>query len=79
MSILSVQDISKSYKLRQVVKSLSVEIKSGEVVGLLGPNGAGKTTAFYMIVGLVGATSAKAPRPWPTRWPATRPRAPSRS
>jgi lipopolysaccharide export system ATP-binding protein len=55
MSILSVQDISKSYKLRKVVKSLSLEIKSGEVVGLLGPNGAGKTTAFYMIVGLVTA------------------------
>ncbi len=55
MSILSVQDISKSYKLRKVVKSLSLEIKSGEVVGLLGPNGAGKTTAFYMIVGLIAA------------------------
>ena len=55
MSILSVQDISKSYKQRNVVKSLSLEIKSGEVVGLLGPNGAGKTTAFYMIVGLIAA------------------------
>ena len=55
MSILSVQDISKSYKLRKVVKTLSLEIKSGEVVGLLGPNGAGKTTAFYMIVGLIPA------------------------
>jgi len=55
MSILSVQDISKSYKQRKVVKSLSLEIKSGEVVGLLGPNGAGKTTAFYMIVGLIAA------------------------
>ena len=53
MSILSVQDISKSYKSRKVVKDLSLEIKSGEVVGLLGPNGAGKTTAFYMIVGLI--------------------------
>jgi lipopolysaccharide export system ATP-binding protein len=59
MSILSVQDIAKSYKLRQVVKSLSVEIESGEVVGLLGPNGAGKTTAFYMIVGLVSADRGK--------------------
>jgi lipopolysaccharide export system ATP-binding protein len=59
VSILSAQDISKSYKLRQVVKSLSVEIKSGEVVGLLGPNGAGKTTAFYMIVGLVAADTGK--------------------
>jgi lipopolysaccharide export system ATP-binding protein len=57
MSILSVQDISKSYKLRKVVKNLSLEIKSGEVVGLLGPNGAGKTTAFYMIVGLIAADS----------------------
>ncbi len=59
MSILSVHDISKSYKLRQVVKGLSIEIKSGEVVGLLGPNGAGKTTAFYMIVGLIAADSGK--------------------
>ncbi len=59
MSILSARDISKSYKLRKVVKSLSVEIKSGEVVGLLGPNGAGKTTAFYMIVGLVGADTGQ--------------------
>jgi lipopolysaccharide export system ATP-binding protein len=53
MSILSVQDISKKYKFREVVKGISLEITSGEVVGLLGPNGAGKTTAFYMIVGLV--------------------------
>jgi lipopolysaccharide export system ATP-binding protein len=59
MSILSAQDISKSFKLRKVVKALSLEIKSGEVVGLLGPNGAGKTTAFYMIVGLISADSGK--------------------
>jgi lipopolysaccharide export system ATP-binding protein len=59
MSILSVQDISKSYKLRKVVKSISLQVKSGEVVGLLGPNGAGKTTAFYMIVGLIVADSGK--------------------
>ncbi len=59
MSILSVQDISKSFKLRKVVKNISLEIKSGEVVGLLGPNGAGKTTAFYMIVGLIVADSGK--------------------
>ncbi len=57
MSILSAQDISKSFKLRKVVKNLSLEITSGEVVGLLGPNGAGKTTAFYMIVGLISADS----------------------
>ena len=53
MSILSIQDISKRYKFREVVKTISLEITSGEVVGLLGPNGAGKTTAFYMIVGLI--------------------------
>ena len=55
MSILSAQDLSKGYKLRKVVKRLSLEINSGEIVGLLGPNGAGKTTAFYMIVGLIAA------------------------
>lgn len=55
MSILSVQEIAKRYKFREVVKDISLEISSGEVVGLLGPNGAGKTTAFYMIVGLVAA------------------------
>jgi lipopolysaccharide export system ATP-binding protein len=59
MSILSAQDISKSFKLRKVVNELSLEIRSGEVVGLLGPNGAGKTTAFYMIVGLIAADSGK--------------------
>ena len=59
MSILSAAEISKSYKMRKVVKSLSMEITSGEVVGLLGPNGAGKTTAFYMIVGLIAADAGK--------------------
>jgi lipopolysaccharide export system ATP-binding protein len=47
------QGLEKSYKSRQVVRGLSLDVSQGEVVGLLGPNGAGKTTAFYMIVGLV--------------------------
>ncbi|MEO1203288.1 MAG: LPS export ABC transporter ATP-binding protein [Pseudomonadota bacterium] len=53
MSILSVQDVAKRFKFREVVKGISMELASGEVIGLLGPNGAGKTTAFYMIVGLI--------------------------
>jgi lipopolysaccharide export system ATP-binding protein len=53
MSALKATGLAKSYKSRQVVNNLSLELDSGEVVGLLGPNGAGKTTAFYMIVGLV--------------------------
>ena len=53
MSRLSADNLSKQYKGRRVVQGVSLEIKSGEIVGLLGPNGAGKTTCFYMIVGLV--------------------------
>jgi len=45
--------LAKSYKGRQVVKDVSLEVSAGQIVGLLGPNGAGKTTTFYMIVGLV--------------------------
>ena len=56
-SCLVVQNLQKSFKKRQVVKSFSLEIESGEVIGLLGPNGAGKTTSFYMIVGLIAADS----------------------
>jgi len=59
VSILSIQNISKRYKFRDVVKGISLEISSGEVVGLLGPNGAGKTTAFYMIVGLIAADKGR--------------------
>jgi lipopolysaccharide export system ATP-binding protein len=47
------KQLAKSYKKRQVVQGVDVQVNSGEIVGLLGPNGAGKTTTFYMIVGLV--------------------------
>ncbi len=50
---LAAHDLRKSFKSREVVKSVSFEVKQGEVVGLLGPNGAGKTTSFYMVVGLL--------------------------
>lgn len=59
MSVLSAENLSKKFKSRQVVDSISLKIHSGEVVGLLGPNGAGKTTAFYMIVGLIPADQGR--------------------
>ena len=55
MSSLVTRGLKKKYKAREVVKDVSFEVASGEVVGLLGPNGAGKTTCFYMVVGLTGA------------------------
>ena len=55
MTLLAARSLRKHYRSRTVVRDLSLEIHTGEVVGLLGPNGAGKTTAFYMIVGLVPA------------------------
>lgn len=50
---LRAENLVKTYKGRDVVKGVSVEVNRGEIVGLLGPNGAGKTTSFYMIVGLI--------------------------
>jgi lipopolysaccharide export system ATP-binding protein len=59
MSLLRALNLAKSYKSRQILRDLSLEIASGEVVGLLGPNGAGKTTAFYMMVGLTPCESGE--------------------
>jgi lipopolysaccharide export system ATP-binding protein len=56
---LSTDEVGKSYKGRQVVRGVSLQISQGEVVGLLGPNGAGKTTTFYMIVGLVAPETGR--------------------
>jgi len=55
MHALIASNLAKRYKSREVVKDVSLEVNSGEVIGLLGPNGAGKTTCFYMIVGLVAS------------------------
>ena len=57
--VLSVRRLQKRYGGRTVVRDVSFEVRSGEVVGLLGPNGAGKTTSFYMIVGLVRADAGE--------------------
>lgn len=51
--MLKATDLHKSYRKKEVVRGVSVEVEPGQVVGLLGPNGAGKTTCFYMIVGLI--------------------------
>ena len=59
MSMLRVDRLQKSYRSRKVVKDVSLEVGSGEVIGLLGPNGAGKTTCFYMIVGLVAVDAGE--------------------
>ncbi|QSX34102.1 LPS export ABC transporter ATP-binding protein [Shewanella avicenniae] len=52
-SVLKATNLAKSYKKRSVVKDVSLQVNTGQIVGLLGPNGAGKTTTFYMVVGLV--------------------------
>ena len=57
MHTLKVQQLEKIIKKTPIIKGVSLEVKSGEVVGLLGPNGAGKTTMFYMICGLIPPTS----------------------
>ncbi|MEQ1574536.1 MAG: LPS export ABC transporter ATP-binding protein [Vicinamibacterales bacterium] len=59
MSTLRTHDLTKSYNGRIVVRGVSLEVASGEVVGLLGPNGAGKTTTFYMTVGLTAPDSGR--------------------
>jgi len=59
MHILRAVGLEKKIKSLEIVKGMSLEVKSGEVVGLLGPNGAGKTTTFYMICGLVEATAGE--------------------
>jgi len=53
MTTLALKNLIKIYSGHKVVQDVSLEIKSGEIVGLLGPNGAGKTTTFYMSVGLI--------------------------
>ena len=57
MHKLEVKDLQKTIKKTNIIKGISLEVKSGEVVGLLGPNGAGKTTTLYMICGLISPSS----------------------
>jgi lipopolysaccharide export system ATP-binding protein len=59
MSTLRTHELTKSYSGRTVVRGVSLDVSSGEIVGLLGPNGAGKTTTFYMTVGLTAPDSGR--------------------
>jgi len=59
VSILKAHHLAKSYKKRKVIRDVSLEVRSGQIVGLLGPNGAGKTTCFYMIAGIVRADAGQ--------------------
>lgn len=56
---LKINNLVKTIKKHEIVRGISLELRTGEVVGLLGPNGAGKTTTFYMICGLVEATAGE--------------------
>lgn len=56
---LTASKLGKKFRKKVVVRDVSVEVGTGEVVGLLGPNGAGKTTCFYMIVGLIPCTTGR--------------------
>jgi lipopolysaccharide export system ATP-binding protein len=57
--MLAAENLVKSYRAREVVRGVSLEVHQGKVVGLLGPNGAGKTTCFYMMVGLIPADKGR--------------------
>ncbi|MFH1519038.1 MAG: LPS export ABC transporter ATP-binding protein [Candidatus Omnitrophota bacterium] len=53
MRLLEVNNLTKSYGNKTVVRDVALSVRRGEIVGLLGPNGAGKTTTFYMVVGII--------------------------
>lgn len=59
MHKLRIENITKSIKKTQILHGISLEVKSGEIVGLLGPNGAGKTTTFYTVCGLIKPSSGE--------------------
>lgn len=59
MRLLEIDNLTKSYGTKTVVRGVSLSVRRGEVVGLLGPNGAGKTTTFYMVVGIISPDEGK--------------------
>jgi len=59
VAVLTAQHLAKSYQKRVIIRDVSLQVESGQVVGLLGPNGAGKTTCFYMIAGIVTADAGR--------------------
>ena len=59
MHKLEALNLKKTIKKTRIIKDVSINIQSGEIIGLLGPNGAGKTTTFYMICGLISASEGQ--------------------
>lgn len=57
VTVLQTHHLVRDFGKRRVVNDVAIKVQAGEIVGLLGPNGAGKTTTFYMVVGLIAATS----------------------
>ncbi len=59
MPVLKALDLVKVFRRKRAVDGVSLEVRTGEVVGLLGPNGAGKTTTFYMVMGVIRPTAGR--------------------
>ena len=57
--ILKTNQLTKVFKGKEVISSVNMHVKKGEIYGFLGPNGAGKTTIMKMITNLIKPTSGE--------------------
>lgn len=58
--LLKISHLSKSFKNKQALKDISMEINQGEILGFLGPSGAGKTTTIKILTGQLLQTDGEA-------------------
>ena len=58
-TILKCENLHKSFRKKEILKDVSLEICSGDILGFIGPNGAGKTTTIKLILGLQKIGSGK--------------------